>query len=60
MNNYKILQSAVLLALLTTGSHASSDGFYIGANASLVSLGDDSMEVTYKDNTKTTYILLWG
>ncbi len=55
MNNYKFLQSAMLLTLLSTGSYANSDGFYIGANASLVSLGDDSITTKDKDKTKTTY-----
>jgi len=56
MNNSKILRNAVLLTLLgTVTTYANSDGFYIGANASLIPLGDESMTLEYKDKPKITY-----
>jgi len=55
MKNYKFLSNLIFLALLTTLSHANSDGFYVGTDASIMLFGDDDLEITYKDGTKKNH-----
>jgi len=55
MRRYNFLHSAILIALLGTLSHANSDGFYIGAETTIAGFGDESLKVTNKDKTTTTY-----
>lgn len=55
MKKYKFLQSAMLVTLITTVGQANDNGFYVGANAAFITLGDDSMNVEHKGKTQTTY-----
>jgi opacity protein-like surface antigen len=55
MKRYKLLQSVVLITLLSTASQANNDGFYVGVDASMISLGDDSLKITNKDKSTKTY-----
>ncbi len=55
MRKHSILQGVILLSLLTGASYANSDGFYVGAEANLILLGDDSFTLTNKDATTRTY-----
>ncbi len=55
MKKNKILYSAILLALMSSLSHADNNAFYIGAETSLVSIGNDDLTITNKDKSTKTY-----
>jgi len=56
MKNYKFLHTVILIPLLgSIMAHANSDGFYIGAETSIISFGKESLEVTKKNKSKKTY-----
>ena len=48
MKRYKLLQSVVLITLLSTAGQANNDGFYVGVDVSMLSLGDDSLKLQIK------------
>jgi len=55
MKHYKLVQTLTLIALLSTLSHANNNGFYIGADTSIASFGDQSLKITNKDKSTKTY-----
>ena len=55
MKKYQLLNKITLIALLSTLSHANSDGFYMGADFTLASFGDQSLKITNNDKSTTNY-----
>jgi len=55
MKIYKYSKSIILLALMASYAQANSNGVYVGLDASLITLGEDSMNVEKKDKSRETY-----
>jgi len=55
MKHYRFLHNVILMALLSTVAHANSNGFYIGADTTIVNFGKEDLTITNKDKSEKKY-----
>ena len=55
MKKYQFISSVILMALVSTTAQANRDGFYLGTDVNTISLGDDNLKITNKDNSEKSY-----